>query len=444
VETQTAASLSFLGPAVDGIVNETLAAFHAVPRRGAEIGGVLLGRYEEDRILVEDFEPVVCEHRWGPSYILSDTDLLGLEETLQWCAGRQSGPAAVGFCRSHTRAEPGLDDRDRELFKRYFPDPRSVFLLLKPDRQQRIEAVYNARSRGILTPAAGPLPFPAEGAVALFPQTPAEPTAGPPEQPAEPSISEPEQAVSLNGVSSHGDVNGDAATPIHWPPPPPRTIPPPTRPRLTAPSLTIADQAPPFRRRWIGLFAVLCGAAGLFGFWSLDLGRKPAAPQPVAATSLPPQEGATQPALAAATPTVPPPPVPAPQPSSPLPAIQNVLSQWGEALRNGDPKAIAEFYAPVVDSYFGERNVSRTAVARSLARSAARFGATKVEYLSELHIKPIGDTRATVTFHKRWRTSGRHVYAGETEERLTLAKADEVWKIASEQEMRVLWTRRER
>jgi ketosteroid isomerase-like protein len=435
VETQTAASLSFLGPAMDGMVNETLKAFHAVPRRGAEMGGVLLGRYEEDRIVIEDYAPVVCEHRWGPSYILSDTDLHGLEETLQRCAGRQSGPAAVGFCRSHTRAEPGLDDRDRELFERYFPDRsfpggRAVFLLLKPDRRQRIAALYFVRSHGVVAQAAGPLPFPVEGSVALFPQAPTEAAAETPE---------PETAGPAQPVFANGDGNGDVS--IHWPPPPPRTIPPPTRPRLTAPSLTIEEPSHS-RGRWIGLVAVLCGAAGIFGFWSLDLGRKPAAPQP--ATPASPQAVVPPQPVQPATPIAPAQPVPAPKPSSPLPAIQNTLTEWGQALRSGDPKTIAAFYAPVVDSYFGEPNVSRTAVARSLARSAARFGATSVQYLSELHIQPLGDTRATATFHKRWRTSGRHVYAGETAERLTLAKTGDAWKIASEQETRVVWTRRER
>jgi hypothetical protein len=121
-----------------------------------------------------------------------------------------------------------------------------------------------------------------------------------------------------------------------------------------------------------------------------------------------------------------------------------MLSQWGQALRTGKPEEVASFYAPRVDSYFGERNVSNAALGRSLARSAARYGTTTVQYLSEVHITPAGDDRATVTFRKRWRTSGKHVYTGETEERLGLAKVDGSWKIASEQETRVLWTKRDR
>jgi uncharacterized protein (TIGR02246 family) len=439
---QATASLSFLAPAVDGIVKEALTAFHAIPRRGAEMGGVLLGRHEEDRIVVEDFEPVVCEHRWGPSYILSETDLRGLEETLQWCARRDAGPAVVGFCRSHTRADGGPDDHDRELFERYFPDARAVFLLLKPDRQQQIEATYFARSGGILSQAAGPLPFPSEVPIDVCIPAVADAHTKQPELQAQPS--EPAQPVPINGTEATRSEDPEPPARALWPPPPPRSIPPPTRPRLTAPSLTIADEAGPSQsRRWMWVVAVLCGGAGIFGFWSLDSGHKPAtsSPAPAPAAASPQQTPSALPPSAPGTAAA---RAPEPPPASSLPAIQQMLTEWEQALRTGNPPTIAAFYAPRVDSYFGERNVSSAAVARSLARSAGRYGKTVVLRVTAVHIKPIGDDRASVTFRKRWQTSGKHTYTGETEERLTLAKVDDGWKIASEQETRVLWTQRSR
>jgi hypothetical protein len=475
VETQTAVALSFQVAARDGIVNETVAALHAVPRRGAEMGGVLLGRYEEDRIVVEDFEPVACEHRWGPSYRLSERDRRGLEETLRQRAGKETSLVAVGLCRSHIRADTELDDQDRELFERYFPDARAVFLLLKTERLQPLEATYFVRCGGVLSKVAGPLPFPAEGAVALFleePFTQAATAAAevevPISQATEPKTSEPvadDGDGAARGLWPPQPVEpGEPAAPVvdrvppiadfgngagggFWPEPPPaRRIPPPTRPRLTAPSLTISEQARPARdRRRIAIVAVLCGGAGLFGFWSLDLGRKPAAeiPQPAAPApaAVAPQKAAPPPVAppAASFPTEQP---PAPKPQAPLP--DQMLSQWEQAVHSGNPDAIAEFYAPRVESYFGERNVSRTAVARSLARSAQRYGKTQVLSISNMRVTPMGDDRTAVTLRKQWRTSGRHVYTGETEERLILANGDEGWKIVSEQETRVLWTRRSR
>jgi hypothetical protein len=413
-------------------LNETVAALHAVPRRGAEMGGVLLGSYEEERIVVEDFEPVVCEHRWGPLYRPSERDFRRLEETLQRRASKEPSLVAIGFCRSHIRTETELDDQDRELFERYFPDSRAVFLLLKTERLQPIDATYFMRSGGVLSKVAGPFRFPSEGAVALFLEEPAaeEELEPPAPQPTEPPI--PQSSEPVGG-------DGDSVASGLWPPePPPRRIPPPTRPRLTAPSLTIAEEARPARdRRWIAIVAVLCGGAGVFGFWSLDLGRKlaPAPELPAAApAAVAPRETAAPP-VAPATEQP-----PAPKPKAPLP--DQMLSEWQKALHSGNPDAIAAFYAPRVESYFGEHNVSRTTVARSLKRSAERYGKTEVLSVSNMRVTPMADDRAAVTFRKQWRTSGRHTYTGETEERLILANGDDGWKIVSEQETRVLWTRR--
>ena len=56
---------------VDKMLLEVMRGFGAIPRRGAEVGGILLGSAElgsaeagEERIIrVEEFEPIVCEHR---------------------------------------------------------------------------------------------------------------------------------------------------------------------------------------------------------------------------------------------------------------------------------------------------------------------------------------------------------------------------------------------
>src|SRR5438132_14273250 len=59
--------------------------FEALPTRGLEVGGLLLGRSTpEDRptTIIEDFEPIESEHRRGPSYTLSEKDrgLLALQK----------------------------------------------------------------------------------------------------------------------------------------------------------------------------------------------------------------------------------------------------------------------------------------------------------------------------------------------------------------------------
>src|SRR5690242_7682387 len=101
---------------MEGLHKEVSEAFSDAPHRSPETGGILLGRREPDRILVEDFEPVPSEHRFGPSYRLSDTDCELLLETLQWFRdGGQPGITVLGFYRSHTVPDFALCAEDEEL-----------------------------------------------------------------------------------------------------------------------------------------------------------------------------------------------------------------------------------------------------------------------------------------------------------------------------------------
>lgn len=122
---------------VDRLLIEVMRGFGAIPRRGAEVGGILLGSAETtgDRTLVriEEFEPVVCEHRRGPSYLLSETDTQRFEEIL---SRHRRTPEkrlyAVGCYRSHTREGMAMTAEDLKQFDSYFPDPGATFLMIKP------------------------------------------------------------------------------------------------------------------------------------------------------------------------------------------------------------------------------------------------------------------------------------------------------------------------
>lgn len=108
--------------------------FKALPRRGLETGGLLIGTTREvgNGVVVEidDFEPVEIQHASGPSYVLSDADLRLLETKI---AAREDPevPAIVGFYRSHTRSDFAITPEDAALFSSHFPAPSHVFLLIK-------------------------------------------------------------------------------------------------------------------------------------------------------------------------------------------------------------------------------------------------------------------------------------------------------------------------
>jgi hypothetical protein len=119
---------------VDRLAIDVMRGFGAVPKRGAEVGGILLGSYAESGgktiVKVEDFEPVVCDYLRGPSYLLTEKDELRFAAAADRVKTREWMP--VGFYRSHTRDGLGLTNEDLALFERYFGKSHHVILLVRP------------------------------------------------------------------------------------------------------------------------------------------------------------------------------------------------------------------------------------------------------------------------------------------------------------------------
>src|SRR5437899_770570 len=121
---------------IDRLSAEVMRGFGAVPKRGAEVGGVLLGTIESGPQLivkVEDFEAVPCDYRRGPSYLFSADDGAAFDDA---CANAQPDPSrqtyAVGYFRSHTREGLLPSPEDLVLMDHYFPSSSQVVLLVKP------------------------------------------------------------------------------------------------------------------------------------------------------------------------------------------------------------------------------------------------------------------------------------------------------------------------
>src|ERR1700674_2742135 len=91
-------------------------AFFSLPRGGAEIGGILLGRHENGRLVISDYAALDCEHAFGPSFTLSPNDEAKLSQLLAGARGR-----VIGWYHSHTRSEIFLSDADLEIHRRFFP-----------------------------------------------------------------------------------------------------------------------------------------------------------------------------------------------------------------------------------------------------------------------------------------------------------------------------------
>lgn len=143
---------------VDRMLAEVMRGFGAVRKRGVEVGGLLIGTITEPNaadpggvtvVRVEDFEPVPCEYRRGPSYLLSEEDGAAFENAYQrWRPSVSTREYAVGYFRSHTRDGFALAAEDIELMEDYFPEPSHVALLIKPAGTKVSTASFFLRENG--------------------------------------------------------------------------------------------------------------------------------------------------------------------------------------------------------------------------------------------------------------------------------------------------------
>jgi len=113
--------------------------------RASEIGGLLLGTIRCDRgqrvVQVDDFEPLPCEHAFGPSYLLSAADRETIEERLRWHKSRR-GRSVVGFWRINTRKDFAATVEDTDLMAAYFSNPSQVLLLIHAPGTEPVRAGF--------------------------------------------------------------------------------------------------------------------------------------------------------------------------------------------------------------------------------------------------------------------------------------------------------------
>lgn len=148
---------------VDRLAAEVMRGYGSVPKRGAEVGGLLIGTIRPGVpaiVRIDDFEPVACEYRRGPSYQFVEEDGAVLDETWKRLQPSVSPSAyAVGYFRSHTRDGFSLAAEDMVLMDRLLPGPAQVALLIKPYATKTSVGGFFVREHGEF-PEATPLEFP--------------------------------------------------------------------------------------------------------------------------------------------------------------------------------------------------------------------------------------------------------------------------------------------
>ncbi len=148
---------------VDRLQQDVIRGFGSLPRRGAEVGGILIGTVgSAGRVVrVEDYEEIPIEYRRGPSYLLSDQDTKAFETELAKLRNNSSGLARpIGYFRSHTRDGVGLSQEDLDLVSKYLPDPETVILLIRPFGTKPSSAGFYFKEDGKFQDGAPLLEFP--------------------------------------------------------------------------------------------------------------------------------------------------------------------------------------------------------------------------------------------------------------------------------------------
>lgn len=132
---------------MEEIRSAAVEGFMAAPHGGVEVGGVLFGDQEADKVRITAQRPLLCEHAYGPGFRLSERDHSGLRELLK--RTDEQGLRPVGWYRSRTRSAVELSEEDLLVHRRYFSKGWQVVLVVKPYR------VDDTRARFFLLQADG-------------------------------------------------------------------------------------------------------------------------------------------------------------------------------------------------------------------------------------------------------------------------------------------------
>jgi proteasome lid subunit RPN8/RPN11 len=244
-------AVCYLPRVVDDIRLAVVDAFFSLPRGGAEIGGLLLGRHEASRVAITAWQPLDCEHALGPSFTLSDTDRRRLAAMI---AAAETNPDArpVGWYHSHTRSEIFLSDADLEIHRQFFPQPWQVALVLRPHTFNPTRGGFFFRGKdGAIRADASCLEF-------VLDPLPARPL--PSREPAAPEPLAEQRRVPPAAAGPVIDVHEVDVTEIKEEPPAEVAEPAP-QPAVEPPPSFLTAQQPARRMPWLVAAGVLLGVA---------------------------------------------------------------------------------------------------------------------------------------------------------------------------------------
>ncbi len=199
----------------------------------SEIGGLLLGHFDGNFTVINDFDLVECEHRRGAAYTLSQRDDQRLSARIE--TRRKRGATVVGFFRSHLRPGLFLDEGDNSALTSHFNNPSQVALLIRPAADRTATGGFFFWEDGEMNRKQTYLPFPMNARELEMGDYPlVEPVSAAGTAPATPATAPPPPTPDFNNAETLDSVARPAPLPVEETEPTSRTVLPEPR-RLSHP-----------------------------------------------------------------------------------------------------------------------------------------------------------------------------------------------------------------
>jgi len=118
----------------DDLAFRVLEGVKALPRRGLEVGGLLVGSYDLGAICADELSPILCAYPEGPGFTVSEAEFGPAVESAR-ARGR-----IVGLYRSRTDGSLDADEQDVVMLRKVFEGRPLVFLVIRQSRTSPAEA----------------------------------------------------------------------------------------------------------------------------------------------------------------------------------------------------------------------------------------------------------------------------------------------------------------
>jgi hypothetical protein len=122
--------------------------------------------------------------------------------------------------------------------------------------------------------------------------------------------------------------------------------------------------------------------------------------------------------------------------------INELLTRWRDTVAKGDLEGQTQLYAPKLDRFFRQRNVSHAQVRKVKSQMMSLYPTVNRYDISDVKVESNNGKEAVVSFRKEWEMKGQKPFSGAERQRLKLRRIGGEWKIVSEEETKVYWVKR--